>query len=125
MAGTVTTAVTATVSAAVCPPCDEVHCPGRSGCALLGRLCRVQDPVRQMALHPSCPGALMQTLAWAALVTTCQQSADEVTSSGPRLVAGVKDSYEADGSALEARAPLAVLVNHGTASASEVSHTAQ
>ena len=33
---------------------------------------------------------------------------------------GVRDVYEAEGSALERRAPLAVLVNKGTASASEV-----
>ena len=33
---------------------------------------------------------------------------------------GVRDVYEADGTALEPRAPLAVLVNRGTASASEV-----
>lgn len=33
---------------------------------------------------------------------------------------GVRDSYEADGSALDAMSPLAVLVNRGTASASEV-----
>ena len=33
---------------------------------------------------------------------------------------GVRDSYEADGSPVEAAAPLAVLVNRGTASASEV-----
>ena len=32
---------------------------------------------------------------------------------------GVRDSYEADGSPVEAAAPLAVLVNRGTASASE------
>lgn len=33
---------------------------------------------------------------------------------------GVRDTYEATGIALEGSAPLAVLVNHGTASASEV-----
>ncbi len=33
---------------------------------------------------------------------------------------GVRDSYEADGRALEPSAPLVVLVNRGTASASEV-----
>lgn len=33
---------------------------------------------------------------------------------------GVRDSYSADGTAIEASAPLAVLVNKGTASASEV-----
>lgn len=33
---------------------------------------------------------------------------------------GVRDVYEADGSALEPKAPLAVLVNRGTASAAEV-----
>ncbi|CAL8471979.1 g11521 [Coccomyxa elongata] len=33
---------------------------------------------------------------------------------------GVRDSYEADGSALDATSPLSVLVNRGTASASEV-----
>lgn len=33
---------------------------------------------------------------------------------------GVRDSYEADGTALDASSPLAVLVNRGTASASEV-----
>ena len=33
---------------------------------------------------------------------------------------GVRDTYEADGSALEPAAPLTVLVNRGTASASEV-----
>ena len=32
---------------------------------------------------------------------------------------GVRDSYEADGRALEPSAPLVVLVNRGTASASE------
>ncbi len=39
---------------------------------------------------------------------------------------GVRDSYEADGSALDATSPLSVLVNRGTASASEVptSHSA-
>ena len=34
--------------------------------------------------------------------------------------AGVRDTYEANGSALEPSAPLTVLVNRGTASASEV-----
>ena len=34
---------------------------------------------------------------------------------------GVRDSYEAEGSALDATSPLSVLVNRGTASASEVS----
>ena len=33
---------------------------------------------------------------------------------------GVRDVYEADGTAVEPAAPLAVLVNRGTASASEV-----
>ena len=33
---------------------------------------------------------------------------------------GVMDSYEATGTAIEAAAPVAVLVNKGTASASEV-----
>lgn len=33
---------------------------------------------------------------------------------------GVRDTYEADGNALEPSAPLTVLVNRGTASASEV-----
>ena len=33
---------------------------------------------------------------------------------------GVRDVYEADGTAMEPKAPLAVLVNRGTASASEV-----
>ena len=33
---------------------------------------------------------------------------------------GVRDTYEATGSALEPSAPLTVLVNRGTASASEV-----
>ncbi len=33
---------------------------------------------------------------------------------------GVRDSYEADGGALDATSPLSVLVNRGTASASEV-----
>ena len=37
---------------------------------------------------------------------------------------GVRDSYEADGSsAVDASTPLAVLVNRGTASASEVGHS--
>ena len=36
---------------------------------------------------------------------------------------GVRDTYDANGTALEASAPLAVLVNHGTASASEVSQS--
>ena len=38
---------------------------------------------------------------------------------------GVRDSYQADGSAVEASAPLAVLVNKGTASASEVRSTSK
>ena len=33
---------------------------------------------------------------------------------------GVRDSYEADGTAVDAKSQLAVLVNRGTASASEV-----
>lgn len=36
------------------------------------------------------------------------------------LLQGVRDSYEADGSPVEPASPLAVLVNRGTASASEV-----
>jgi len=34
---------------------------------------------------------------------------------------GVRDIYSAEGTPMEAKAPLAVLVNKGTASASEVS----
>ncbi len=34
---------------------------------------------------------------------------------------GVRDSYEADGTAVDSKSQLAVLVNRGTASASEVS----
>lgn len=37
-------------------------------------------------------------------------------------IAMCRDSFEADGSALEPSAPLSLLVNRGTASASEVWH---
>jgi hypothetical protein len=39
------------------------------------------------------------------------------------LLQGTRDIYSADGSAIEPSAPLAVLVNRGTASASEVRST--
>lgn len=35
---------------------------------------------------------------------------------------GIRDTYDATGPALESKAPLSVLVNKGTASASEVTH---